>query len=285
MYHAFFFGMTDELEKQAGIKTKLKGALSKARRGIREFESSAKSEARMRENQGARVAKAVGGRIKEMKPGKTRDVLRRGAHEVRKALHERKATLDPQTAAKAKKGGIRVVEKGAHSPKVVRNIMKYTHSSADPLARKAVVGGRAKEAPEFTKHEVGHLSGRVGKSPAGSAALGMATRVAGPMAAKGLARLGKGRSAKAVQALSSAGTLAEEGRAWKHSGVGGEAIRKAKKGDLAGAAKKLKPMAIGLGSYARKAKVDQKAIREAAAKATRKKLRKKFPNATIKAKL
>jgi len=290
MFDAFMFGLVDELEKQAGIRTTLKKGLAAARKipgkvreGAKRIEESAKETAASEPTGGVpnQVTKLVQKKIRGMKEGPLKKGLRRGAHEVRKAVHERKATLDPETAAKARKAGAKVVEQGAHAPKPVRTALKWGVSSAHPLTRKVVIGGRTKDAPDVAKHEVGHLSGFSTKSPAASTAANIASRKVGPAAAAGLAALGKKRSAKAVGALSDAATLAEEGRAWAH-GKGRDLVRSAKKGDIKGVAKQLKDPAIGMGSYAVAAKKRQKMLSQMADKANRRKLLKKFPKAKAK---
>jgi len=307
MFDTFMFGFLDQLEKagelrpdsvpdkivrgaravrKGGLKSVGRGAkagVREVKRGAKAWEESGRAAREMEPRGGlaASMVKDVQGKIKGMKEGRLKKVLRRGAHEVRKAVHQRKAELEPETAAKAKKVGAKVVEMGAHAPKPVRSVLKWGVSQAQPLKKKVIVGGRSKEAPGVAKHEIGHLSGHAAKSPALSQASAMATRQVGPAVAKGLAMMGKKRTAKAIQGAADIGTLAEEGRAWAH-GIGKDVVRSAKKGDIKGVAKQLKDPAIGLGSYALGAKSSQKMLSQLADKAQGRKLLKKFPKAKVK---
>ena len=281
MNRAFLLGLLDELEKQAGIGTRIKGFLSKAKAGAKEYHGARTEQAKETWEKRIPEARREAGAFLKGRKGKAAKVGRRALHEVRKHMHTRKVdpkTLDPKARALAGKAGVRIEEAGPQQHPTIRKIRKYTasryeppelgaaraHAELKPHKGRVVIGGRAKDAPEVTKHELGHASG-AGKKHGFKAAL--VTRSAGPTVAKGLAALGKGRAAKAVQAASDVGTMVEEGRAWKRSGVGSEALRKAKKGDIAGAAKKIKDPAIGLGSYAAAARKSQKTLGERAAKA------------------
>lgn len=285
MLKSFVFGFVDEFEKEAAKKSFLQKGLraikkipGKLRSKADDIAQNARDADKAEPTGGGAnlLVKQVQGKIRGMKPGPLKSVLRRGSHEVRKVVQERKADMDPETARKAEKAGARVVEQGAHAAKPVRRLMSYGISKAHPLSRKITIGGRAKEAPDITKHEVGHLSGYSKKHPVAATALNMASRGVGPSVAKGLAHLGKERAAKAVQGVSSAVTLGEEGRAWVR-GKGKDIQQTAKKKgvinkEMGG---HLRDAAIGLGSYAHAARQQHKNLGTIAAKARERKAAKK----------